>query len=220
MFSYIYRFHTIRKYSLLWLHEFGAGASAGTVMTVFWFDMHTILALWGFDTLRPRQDGRNFTDDIFKCIFFKVNFWLLIEISLKFVSRGPMNNTSATLWNNRYITIQNVPYEWVSWQTKGIQYVNDILNENGDFLSHTEISEKFGVRCHFLQALQIRQSLPLEWRRVIRSEYSYKPVREPFIYHNGAVSQLDKCATKFIYECYVQMKYATPRVYWNGKRYM
>ena len=114
------------------------------------------------------------------------------------------------LWNNRYITIENVPYEWVSWQTKGIQYINDILNENGDFLSHTEISEKFSVRCHFLQALQIRQSLPLEWRRVIRSEYSYKPMREPFIYHNGAVLQLDKCTTKFIYECYVQMKYVTP----------
>ena len=88
------------------------------------------------------------------------------------------------LWNNRYITIENVPYEWVSWQTNGKQYVNDILYENGDFLSHTEISEKFGVRCNFLQALQIRQSLPLEWRRVIRSEYSCKPVREPFIYQN------------------------------------
>ena len=90
-----------------------------------------------------------------------------------------------------------------------MQYVNDILNENGDFLSHTEISEKFGVRCHFLQALQIRQSLPLEWRRVIRSEYSYKPLREHFIYHNGTVLQLDKCTTKFIYECYVQIKYVT-----------
>ena len=35
-------------------------------------------------------------------------------------------------------------------------------------------------------------------------------MREPFIYHNGAVLQLDKCTTKFIYECYVQMKYVTP----------
>ena len=43
---------------------------------------------------------------------------------------------NQTLWNNRYMTIENVPYEWVSWQTKGIQYVNDILNKNGDFLSH------------------------------------------------------------------------------------
>ena len=97
-----------------------------------------------------------------------------------------------------------------SWQTKGMQYVNGILKENGDFLSHTEISEKFGVICHFLQALQIRQNLPLEWRQEVLSEYSYKPLREPFIYHNGTILQLNKCTTQFIYECYVQMKYVTP----------
>ena len=44
---------------------------------------------------------------------------------------------------------------------------------------------------------------------MIRSEYTYRPEREPFIYHNGTVLQLDKCTTKFINECYVQMKYVT-----------
>ena len=39
------------------------------------------------------------------------------------------------IWNNRYVTIENVPYEWASWQTKGTQYVTDILNANGHFLS-------------------------------------------------------------------------------------
>ena len=57
---------------------------------------------------------------------------------------------------------------------------------------------------------QIRQSLPLEWRRAIRTEYSHKPVREPFIHFNGTLLPLDKCTTRFIYECYVQMKYVTP----------
>ena len=61
-----------------------------------------------------------------------------------------------------------------------------------------------------LQALQIRQSLPLEWRRVIRTEYSHKLVREPFIHFNGTLLPLYKCTTRFIYECYVQMKYVTP----------
>ena len=107
------------------------------------------------------------------------------------------------IWNNRYITIENVSYEWASWQTKCIQYVNDILNANGDFLSHNEISEKFGVRCHFLQALQIRQSLPLEWRWAIRTEYSHRPVREHFVNFNGTLLLLDKCTNRSIYECYV-----------------
>ena len=44
------------------------------------------------NTLRSRQDGRHFADDIFKCIFLNENVWIPIKISLKFVPKGPMNN--------------------------------------------------------------------------------------------------------------------------------
>ena len=44
------------------------------------------------NTLRPRQDGRHFADDIFKCIFLNENFLIVIKISLKFVPKGPINN--------------------------------------------------------------------------------------------------------------------------------
>ena len=47
------------------------------------------------NTLRPRQDGRHFADDMFKCIFLNENVWILIEISLKFVSKGSINNNPA-----------------------------------------------------------------------------------------------------------------------------
>ena len=43
------------------------------------------------NTLRPRQNGRHFPDDIFKCISLNENIWILIEISLNFVPRGPIN---------------------------------------------------------------------------------------------------------------------------------
>ena len=44
------------------------------------------------DTLRPRQNGRHFADDVFKCIFLNDNVWILHQISLKFVPKGPINN--------------------------------------------------------------------------------------------------------------------------------
>ena len=44
------------------------------------------------NTLRPRQNGRHFPDDIFKWIFLNENVWISINISLKFVPRGPINN--------------------------------------------------------------------------------------------------------------------------------
>ena len=44
------------------------------------------------NTLRPRQNGRHFPDDIFKWISLNENVWNSINISLKFVPRGAINN--------------------------------------------------------------------------------------------------------------------------------
>ena len=47
------------------------------------------------NTLRPRQDGRHFPDDSFKCKFFKENCCILIKVSLKCVRKGSLYNNSA-----------------------------------------------------------------------------------------------------------------------------
>ena len=47
------------------------------------------------NTLRPRQNGRHFADDMFKCIFLNENVWIPIEMSLTFVPKGPINNIPA-----------------------------------------------------------------------------------------------------------------------------
>ena len=54
------------------------------------------LQLW-FNTLRPRQDGGHFPDDVFKCIFLNENAWISIKISLRFVPKGPINNILALI---------------------------------------------------------------------------------------------------------------------------
>ena len=47
------------------------------------------------NTLRPRQNGHHFADDIFKCIFLNENVWISIKISMTFVPRGPINKIPA-----------------------------------------------------------------------------------------------------------------------------
>ena len=51
-----------------------------------------VLMGWCFNTLRPRQNGCHFPDDIFKWIFLNENVWISINISRQFVLRGPINN--------------------------------------------------------------------------------------------------------------------------------
>ena len=47
------------------------------------------------NTLRPRQNGQYFPDNIFKCIFLNEKVCILINNSLKFVPKGPINNIPA-----------------------------------------------------------------------------------------------------------------------------
>ena len=56
---------------------------------------HSLSWLTVINTLRPRQNGRYFADDIFKCIFLNENVWIPIEISLKFAPEGSINNNPA-----------------------------------------------------------------------------------------------------------------------------
>ena len=47
------------------------------------------------NTLRPRQNGCHFPDNIFKCIFLNEEVWIAIKISLKFVRKSPVYNIPA-----------------------------------------------------------------------------------------------------------------------------
>ena len=47
------------------------------------------------NTLRPRQNGYHFPDDIFKCIFLNEKVSFLINISLKYVPKCSSNNIPA-----------------------------------------------------------------------------------------------------------------------------
>ena len=48
------------------------------------------------NTLRPRQDGRHFPDDIFNWIFLNENVWISMKKNLlKFVPKGPIDKIPA-----------------------------------------------------------------------------------------------------------------------------
>ena len=57
-----------------------------------WPVMRSSDVLFDLNTLRPRQNDRHFPDDIFKWVFLNENVWISINISLKFVPRGSINN--------------------------------------------------------------------------------------------------------------------------------
>ena len=57
--------------------------------------MGPVKAVSHLNTLRPRQNGRHFADNIFKCIFLNENVRISLKISLNFVPNVPINNIPA-----------------------------------------------------------------------------------------------------------------------------
>ena len=77
-------------YQAYCLHSLGNCCSRLEMTTMF-----LSLSAMFFNTLRPRQNGRHFAYDTFKCIFLDENIWISINISMKFVPNGPINNIPA-----------------------------------------------------------------------------------------------------------------------------
>ena len=85
----------------------------------------------------------------------------------------PINVLNQTIWNNRYILINNKPVMWDKWAKCGIKKVAHILDEDGNVLSYTKLNEIYNVNCNFLHVMQLKDSIPTEWKKTMKN---YKAV--------------------------------------------
>ena len=63
-----------------------------TVFDVGLFELRLPWTRVALELISPGQYGRQLADDIFKFIFVNEKFYILIEISLKCVPKGPIDN--------------------------------------------------------------------------------------------------------------------------------
>ena len=107
---------------------------------------------WGcplaFNTLRPRQTGRHFADDIFKCIFLNENVWIPIKISLKFVPKGPINNNPALV-------------QIMAWRRPGDKPLSEPMMVS--LLTHICVTRPQCVNLISLEMQNIIIEMPLHW---------------------------------------------------------
>ena len=132
-----------------------------------------VCSLVTFNTLRPRQNGRHFTDDIFKCIFVNENVWIAIEISLKFVPKGPINNIPALvqIWLGAVQATSHYLNQW--WLVYRRIYASLGLNELrhfawlGNYLFTVPLTicrvESGATRLHSCGKIQPAVCLPAAW---------------------------------------------------------
>ena len=64
------------------------------------------------------------------------------------------------LWSNRDINIENKSVFWKAWRDKNVLFVQDLLNNQGNYLSPQEFSDKYNIKVNFLQYYQITSAIP------------------------------------------------------------
>ncbi len=88
------------------------------------------------------------------------------NLFMKFFINGPeciSDILNESLWLNDNIMVNKNYLYLKSWENNGISPIRDILNDNGEFLKHEELKQKYNITTTFLQTIQVQKCIPTPW---------------------------------------------------------
>ena len=110
--------------------------------------------------------------------FWKDVLQSLININKK-VTFTEEDILKSPIYYNNNIKIGGLDIYYRSWFNKGIKYVNDLVNENGDFYQQNEFTTKTGIQTNFLQYNGLIQSIK-HYLKLMKIQITHKEP-SPFI---------------------------------------
>ena len=138
----IYWYPIFRWIAVCWLKWNATRFHMYPMMRHVWGDIVCRLLSGIFlNALRPRRNRRLCADDIFKCIFLHENVWISVEISLKFVPKGPINNIPALV-------------QIMAWRRSGDKPLSEPMMVS--LSTHICVTRPQWVNSHEVQFLNLR----------------------------------------------------------------
>ena len=111
---------------------------------------------------------------------------------------------SQSIWYNPLIKIQNGSHYIKSLHTRGITYLNDLFDNNGNIISYNLFKQKFGDDIHFLTYHRVVRAIPTIWKNCIR-DYGKKLPNVKINTNIQKLKNLDK-PTNYFYWSLVDQK--------------
>lgn len=106
--------------------------------------------------------------------------------------RPPTNEhevRAEILWNNKYIPLTDHQFPQstrLTWASVGITRIQDICHTTEDrVLGLSELQQRYGIQCSFLQAFSLRSSNPHSWRTMLTPLYNGTPVTKTLMNINN-----------------------------------
>ena len=66
---------------------------------------------------------------------------------------------SSPIFHNYNITIGSKPIYIKDWDQKGVKNINDLVHDNGEFLSQDEFEHTFNIKTNFVQYLGLKRAI-------------------------------------------------------------
>ena len=146
--------------------------------------------------------------------FLEPSFWLeVLKLWLKHTHEQPNSSYQVreeVIWFNSYIRIEGRPFFLPEWLEKGITKIGDLLDETNNFLTFSELKEKFAIPGHFTKLWGIIDAILLHWICLLPTvednnqkqfykwvKTTLKPARSLYVNFTQNPSLLTKTLTKW-----------------------
>ena len=128
------------------------------------------------------------------------------------------------LWYNERILVDNKPVNNSLWQARGIHYLADFLDDQGQFLSIQELEKKYKFRINIMVYNSLRSAIPRTWKKIIRSNNTpYELPKEDNLKVQicNKTINIEKISCKQFYWNYISKKGVRPSAFskWEEQYY-
>jgi hypothetical protein len=107
----------------------------------------------------------NKLDNFYKKIIVQ---WTKIKSNETLTTKDQINN--ECIWLNSKIAVKNVSLNMVSNITLGIRVIKDLITVEKEFKDLNDINRQYNASLSFLDYFNIRQTIPFNWKRILRGE--------------------------------------------------
>ena len=73
------------------------------------------------------------------------------------------------LWFNPFFTVDRNTIFYKHWYSKGIKFIGDLLDNDGEFLNTEILQIKFDIQINFLEYYSLRSAIPRECKQKLHS---------------------------------------------------
>ena len=134
-------------------------------------------------------------------------FWKnLVDIWSEVKEGDNIDFLSRTLWHNANLTIGGKVFYFKSWSQVGINYINDLVNDQGEIYPFNDFVDIYDLPNDIMRYNSVKSAIPQDWKRLIKDGNTKHD-----IVTNKCIEMLKKSnANKYFYEIFKKKYTLTP----------